>query len=102
MNMLTENWPAELDALVAAPQHHTALLENEFVRVLDTKIPPGETTEVHTHSYAASHIVISWSEFVRYDDKGNVLLDSRNIDKTMEPYTAIWSERIGPHALKNV
>ena len=36
-----ESWPDELDALVAAPQHHTLLFENEFVRVLDTRIAPG-------------------------------------------------------------
>jgi len=32
-----------LDALVAAPQHHKLLFENESLRVLDTRIGPGET-----------------------------------------------------------
>jgi hypothetical protein len=36
--------PDSLDALVAAPKHHTLLLENEQVRVLDTRIEPGDST----------------------------------------------------------
>ncbi|WP_158587664.1 hypothetical protein [Algoriphagus lacus] len=42
-------WPEKLDALAADPKHHTLLLENEFVRVLETIIFPGEITAIHTH-----------------------------------------------------
>jgi quercetin dioxygenase-like cupin family protein len=42
-------WPDALDALIAALEHHTLLLENERVRVLETHIPPGAVTAVHTH-----------------------------------------------------
>jgi hypothetical protein len=35
-------WPADLDALRAAPGQHRLLLENERVRILDTRIAPGE------------------------------------------------------------
>jgi hypothetical protein len=101
MDIQPEKWPDELDALIAAPQHHSLLLENEFVRVLDTCIPPGEMTAVHTHCFAASHIVISWSDFIRYDAPGNVLLDSRSLGKTIVPHAALWSEPIGPHVIKN-
>ncbi|MBS1640593.1 MAG: hypothetical protein JSR12_11100 [Bacteroidetes bacterium] len=38
----TTIWAKELDALIAAPQHHKLLFENEWVRVLDTNIPAGE------------------------------------------------------------
>ncbi|MFN2189360.1 MAG: hypothetical protein ACK2T3_11395 [Candidatus Promineifilaceae bacterium] len=44
-------WPEELDALVAAPENHTLLFENESLRVLDTRIAPGGTTPVHTHRW---------------------------------------------------
>ena len=36
-------WPDEFDALNAAPQHHALLFENEFLRMLDTRIPAGQT-----------------------------------------------------------
>ena len=42
-------WPAFLDAVVAAPAHHEVLLENERVRVLDTRLGLGETTPGHIH-----------------------------------------------------
>ena len=94
-------WPEELDALKAAPRHHKLLFENEIVRVLDACIPPGEITEVHTHKWPASLYVISWSDFIRYDREGNVLLDSRNLGKSPSPSTALWSEPLIPHALRN-
>jgi hypothetical protein len=31
-------WPDSLDAVVAAPKHHQLVLENDRVRVLDTRI----------------------------------------------------------------
>jgi hypothetical protein len=100
--MQPEQWPAELDALIAASEHHKLLFENARVRVIDANIPPGHVTAVHTHRFAASHIVVSWSDFIRYDDNGNVLLDSRNLGKSFTPHSALWSEPLGPHALKNV
>lgn len=97
----TSKWPEALDALVAAPQHHKLLFENETVRVLDTSIAPGETTAVHTHQWPASLYIISFSDFIRYDANGNVLLDSKNLPNPILLSTALWSESLGPHALKN-
>jgi hypothetical protein len=95
-------WPEELDAMVAAPQHHKLLLENNFVRVIDTLILPGETTNVHTHKWPASLYIISWSDFIRYDEKANIVLDSRKLPKTPLPASTIWSDPLGPHALENI
>jgi hypothetical protein len=97
-----EKWPKELDALTAAPQHHKLLFENDFVRVIDACIPAGEMTAVHTHRWPASLYFISWSNFIRYDAAGNVVLDSRNLPATILPGTALWSEPLSPHALKNI
>jgi hypothetical protein len=74
---MSSPWPASLDALVAAPRQHHLLLENERVRVLDTRIEPGDTTPIHTHQWPAVHYVLSWSAFVRRDAFGNVLVDTR-------------------------
>ena len=95
-------WAEELDALKAAPQHHTLLFENEFVRVLDTNIPPGEITSVHTHQYSASLYILSWSDFIRYDAEGKVLVDSRSLAKPPAFCSALWSGPLAPHSLKNV
>ena len=81
----TAEWPEELDALVAAPEHHKLLMENDFVRVIDTFIPPGEVTNIHTHKWPSTLYVISWSNFIRYDPEGNVILDSRKLSQTPLP-----------------
>src|SRR5947209_15240131 len=95
-------WPDELDALVAAPDHHTLLFENDRVRVLDTRIAAGDRTPVHTHCWPAALYVRNWSHFVRYDDEGSVLLDSRLVPVLQNAPSALWSEPLPPHSLENV
>jgi quercetin dioxygenase-like cupin family protein len=95
-------WPAELDALLAAPSQHGLVLENTRVRVLDTRIAPGERTPLHTHQWPAVHQVISWSAFVRRDDRGEVLLDTRIAGMAAAPGDVLWGEALGPHTLENV
>lgn len=91
-----------LDAVVAAPKHHKVLLENDYIRVLETLIPPGEQTEIHTHVWGGYLYIVSWSDLVRYDDVGNILLDTRNSPNQPQPGTAIWAEPLGPHVASNV
>lgn len=93
-------WPENLDALIAAPENHKLLLENEKVRVLDTLIRPGDTTPVHTHANPSVFYILSWSDFVRYDGDGNVMTDTRQNDG--DPPDVLWSEPLGPHAVENV
>jgi hypothetical protein len=57
-------WPDELDALIAAPEHHKLLLENDTIRVLDTLIRPKEITALHTHKWPASLYIMSWSDLL--------------------------------------
>ena len=91
-----------LDAMIAAPEHHTVLFENDTVRVLHTELQAGEQTPVHAHEWPASFYVLSWSDFVRYDPEGRVLVDSRQAGMKPEPGTAIWGDAIPPHYVRNV
>ncbi|MBI3833283.1 MAG: hypothetical protein HY287_03020 [Planctomycetes bacterium] len=95
-------WPAELDALVAAPKQHRLLLENAAVRVLDMQIATGECTPVHTHQWPAVHYVLSWSAFVRRHTEGNIVVDSRVSGSGQCPPAAFWGEPLGPHSLEIV
>ncbi len=95
-------WPAELDALVAAPEHHTLVFENEHVRVLETVLPPGERTAVHTHCWPATQYVKSAAQVVRYDSEGQVLFDSRKAGTTLQSDIVRWGEPLPPHSLENV
>ncbi len=72
-------WADSIDAVVAVPAHHTVLLENQQVRVLDTRIAPGDTVPLHTHRWPSVLHVLSWSDFVRHDERGTVIVDTRAI-----------------------
>jgi hypothetical protein len=95
-------WPDSLDALIAAPAHHRLLFENTHVRMLETRIGPGERTPVHTHRWPALHYVLSWSEFVRRDANDAVLVDTRQSAIVFTPPAALWGEALPPHSLENV
>jgi len=95
-------WAAHLDALCAAPEHHRLLLENEFVRVLETRVEPGETVRLHTHRWSAAYYILAAGEFVRRDENGDVRVDSRQMTPGNQPGEAVWSSPLGPHTLENV
>lgn len=94
-------WDDSLDALVAAPAQHRVIFENAHVRVLDTRIRPGERTPIHTHRWPAVHYVVTWSDFVRRDAAGAVLVDTRTAGDRVVP-EALWGEALLPHSLENV
>jgi len=99
--LIQQDWPEELDALVAAPKHHCLLLENETVRVLDTRVAAGDTVPLHTHRWPSALYIVSWSDFVRRDGDGVMLVDSRAGEK-LPVGGAVWSGPLGPHTLENV
>lgn len=97
-----EHWDETLDAMSAATDNHTLLLENDQVRVLDTIIKPGATVPLHTHKWPSVMYVMSFSDFIRYDEKGEILLDSRELSSKPQVGEALWSAPLPPHTLTNV
>jgi len=85
MNAEPWTWPDSLDALAAAPESHRRLFENDAVRVLETRIAPGETTEVHTHRWPGILYILSFGDFVRRDGDGLVLVDTRKGGEPPQP-----------------
>ena len=96
-----DTWPDRLDALTAAPETHSLLFENDAVRVIATRIAPGETTALHTHCWPQVMIVDSFSDFVRRDDSGDMVADSRGAPLP-QPGAAVWLDALPPHTLENV
>jgi len=94
-------WPDSLDALIAAPKHHTLLFENDRVRVLDTRIAPGDTAPLHTHRWPCVLHILGWSDFVRRDQGGQVLVDTRTAGSKPPPQV-MWGPALPPHTLENV
>jgi hypothetical protein len=95
-------WPDSLDALMAAPDHHKLVLENDLVRVLDTHIPAGDVVPVHTHRWPAVYYTISAGEFVRRDGEGKVLLDTRTHPSFQDQPLGRFIECLPPHSVENV
>jgi len=94
-------WPDSLDAMIAAPDHHRLVFENEHMRVIDTVIPAGHTVPVHTHRWPAVYYVIVPGHFIRRDPEGQVLFDSRTI-APQEKFSATWLDCLTPHSVENV
>jgi hypothetical protein len=90
-----------LDAMIAAPNHHEILFENERVRILDTRLPSGQRTPVHAHEWPAALYVLSWSDFVRRGEDGAVLVDSRDRDPP-DASSGLWIDPLPPHSVENV
>jgi len=90
------DWPDELDALSASAEHHRLLFENDSVRVVESVVPPGETTAVHTHRWPNVQYVVSGSKLVRRDADGVVT------SEPLEDSATRWSEPIPPHTVENV
>jgi hypothetical protein len=95
-------WPDSLDAVIAAPQYHRLVLENDRVRVLDTRIPAGDIVPVHTHRWPAIYYTIAPGDFVRRDGNGNLLFDSRTVPGMLSASAANWIECLPPHSVENV
>ena len=95
-------WPDSLDAMVAAADYHTVLLENEQVRVVRTRIAPGQTVPVHTHRWPSVQFIVSWSDLVRRDHLGELMLDTRTVSESPKLNTPLWHPALPPHSVENV
>lgn len=67
----------ELDGAAVAPANHTVIFENDEVRVLETTIAAGEVTPLHTHLRPTVMYVIAGSHFIRRDEHGATMVDTR-------------------------
>jgi len=56
---------------------------------------------LHTHRWPGTLYIVSWSDFVRRDAAGVVVIDSRGRSKMAEG-SAVWTDPLGPHTLENV
>jgi hypothetical protein len=95
----TWSWPDLLDALTAAPDNHTLLLENERVRVIHARILPGQTVPVHTHRWPSVLFILTWSDVVRRDHLGNAMPEHLPEPKLNTP---LWQGPLLPHSVENV
>ena len=94
-------WPASLDGPIAAPDHHRVVWENERVRVLETTIPAGAITPLHTHRASTVMYVVSGTSFIRRNELGTVMLDTSAMDPPFVMPPILWSDTGPAHTLEN-
>jgi quercetin dioxygenase-like cupin family protein len=93
-------WPASADAVVAAPESHRVLFENEDVRVLEVTIDAGHREPEHTHR-APSVMIIDGPARIHYYE-GDTLTFSSPADTAAAGTRASWMDPEGPHSVENV
>lgn len=93
-------WPQELDGVTAAPDNHAVLFENSEVRVIETIVRAGDSTPIHTHPKTVMYVV-SGDQFVRRDDAGKVMVDTREQGASFVMPRVIWSNGTPPHVIEN-
>lgn len=93
-------WPPEMDAVVAAPESHKVLLENDDVRVLEVIIPPGVREPDHTHRMP-SVMIVDRPAMIQYY-QGAALVFSSPPGASARATVGQWMEPEGLHAVENV
>jgi quercetin dioxygenase-like cupin family protein len=94
-------WPAEMDALAAAPGSHRVLLDNDRVRVLEVTIAAGTREPEHTHQ-AESVMIVDEPAGIRYFAGGAVQFESRAHPEAEPGVRVRWMEPEGPHSVENI
>lgn len=93
-------WPTTLDALVAAPDSHRVLLENDRVRVLEVVVEPHTREPEHTHQ-AASIMVVDQPSRIRYYAGDTLQFESPEQADSSGAQVS-WMEPEGPHSVENI
>ena len=92
-------WPANLDGVIAAPETHKVIFENEQVRVLEVAIPPHGKERVHTHCWPSTIYFQQIRDLISRDPDGKLIFDSRQMkesEKQKAPFV-MWGASEGPH-----
>ncbi|MBI3428859.1 MAG: cytoplasmic protein [Actinobacteria bacterium] len=90
----------ELDGVAVAPENHKVIFENDEVRVLETTIAAGEVTPLHTHLTPTVMYVLSGSHFIRRDEHGETILDTRANSDFVLP-KVLFAESTPRHTIEN-
>src|SRR5215831_16385853 len=94
-------WPQTMDALLAAPDSHRVLLDNDRVRVLEVVIEPGAREPEHTHQ-ALSVMIVDEPARIRYYAEGTLRFESQAHPPAPPGVRVRWLEPEGPHSVENI
>lgn len=50
-------WNPDQDAVIAAPENHTVIYEDDLIRVVSVSLPPGTTEKPHHHRFPSVFVI---------------------------------------------
>ncbi len=95
-------WPAEMDAVRAAPKNHKILLENDQVRVLEVSLAPEEIEPLHHHKWPSVLYIQEAGDFIDYDKDGKVIFDTRKLPEPLTFPLTMQKDPEAPHSVVNL
>ncbi|CAM3856495.1 hypothetical protein [Parendozoicomonas haliclonae] len=90
-----------LDAVIAAPDSHKVLLENESVRVLRVIIEPGVKEPVHIHKASSVMIVDQPAQIKYYGESDQLIFMTKPTDGKSHQNPQ-WLDPEGLHSVENI
>jgi len=84
-----------IDPAVVSPTMNTVLLENEYVRVIEYQINPGEKDIWHTHPAKVSYVISGGSLRITTEEGESFIVEE-------EANSASWFGTVGKHYGENV
>ena len=80
-------WDPIMDAVVAAPDHHKVLFENDKLRVLEVTLKPMDEEPLHHHRWPSVFVLDEVHDGIRdYSPEGKELPPSRDIMRAIESW----------------
>lgn len=95
-------WPASLDAVAAAPKNHRVVLENEYVRVLDVTVAPGEREPLHAHCRSSVMYLMQEGVYRDLDAEGRVVEEVKVAPPPSQFPMTLWLGPQAPHSVHNL
>jgi hypothetical protein len=95
-------WPANLDAVKAAPENHKIIFENEHVRVLEVTIAPRSKEPIHVHCWPSTLYIQQAGDIIDRDANGKILFDSRQLKAKPKVPFVQWTPAEPPHSVENL
>jgi hypothetical protein len=101
---MTENnkteWLPHLDAVIAAPNNHRVLMEDQSVRVLEVTVEPGEREPLHHHRWPSIMIVLARPNYVNRDASGDIIPPAGGMPASPVLPRALRLPPQAPHAIE--
>jgi len=94
--------PESLDAVVASPDSHTVLFENEHVRVLEVIIGPGVKEPIHTHQWVSVMLIDDPATLKYYGKEDEVVFEGMYPPPEAGTSGMLWLEPEDLHAVENI